>query len=106
MLDEYIEFGESFSEISEEVLNLPRSRAIFSACQQHKSFEIVDLRVLKVDGKIIAEMIVADSFNDGVPTRNSLGIHYSERIALVFYTQKDKYPEARALRRDFPVTPH
>ncbi|PSB23332.1 hypothetical protein C7B76_00280 [filamentous cyanobacterium CCP2] len=106
MADIHTNFGEVISELTEDALTIPISRRVFRACSTHKFFELIELRCFIHDGQRTAEMLVVDCTNDGVPTRNEIGILYQERIGLIFSTEETKIPEVRALRKDFPVTLH
>lgn len=106
MSDEYIDFGEPIAQLTEAALTIPISRSIFRACLTHKFFELIELRCIVREEQRIAEMLVVDCTNDGVPTRNEIGILYRERIGLIFYSEETKMLEVRALRQNFPATPH
>jgi integrative and conjugative element protein (TIGR02256 family) len=106
MADIHTNFGEVISKLTEDALTIPISRLVFRACSTHKFFELIELRCFIHDGQLTAEMLVVDCTNDGVPTRNKIGILYQERIGLIFSTEETKMPEVRALRKDFPVTLH
>jgi len=106
MSDEYINFGEPIAQLTEDVLTLPISRRMFRACDIHKFFELMELRCFIQEGQRVAEILVVDCIDDGVPTKNEIGILYRERIGLVFHAEKSKMPEVRALRRGFPATLH
>lgn len=106
MSDEYIEFGDLSSELTEDALTIPIARDTFRACATHKFFELVELRCFIQEEKRVAEMLVVDCTNDGVPTQNEIGILYRERLGLVFHTDETQMPEVRALRQNFPPTIH
>ncbi len=106
MLEIYNDFGESITELSEASLHVPIASQVFRACLTHKCFELVELRYFAQEGQRTAEMLVVDCTNDGVPTRNTIGILYQERIGLVFSAEETKMPEVRVLRKDFPATLH
>ena len=73
--------------------------------REHPDFEVVECRLLG-DDKAASEIIVVDCRCDGVPTQNPVGIRYRERLGLRFFADKDRLPEVRALREDFPCTAH
>lgn len=106
MSDEYIKFGEPISQLTETALAIPMSRRVFRTCLTHKFFELVELRCIVREGQRIAEILVVDCTNDSVPTRNEISILYQERIGLIFHSEEGKVPEVRALRQNFPATPH
>jgi len=106
MSDKYINFGEPILELTEDALSIPISRRMFNACIAHKFFELVELKSIVQEGQCFAEMLVVDCINDGVPTRNEIGILYRERLGLIFHAKETIMPEVRALRKDFPATSH
>ena len=106
MVDTYNNFGEVIAELTEDALKIPISREVFRACFLHKFFELIELRCFVQEGQRIAEMLVVDCINDGVPSRNKIGILYQERIGLIFNAEGTKMPEVRILRENFPVTLH
>jgi integrative and conjugative element protein (TIGR02256 family) len=106
MLNEYIDYGEIIPELNEDALAITASRNMFRACVKHKFFELVELRCIAKEGKRTTEILVVDCINDGVPTKNKVGIHYRERIGLVFHNEETKIPIVVALRKDFPATMH
>ncbi len=106
MLNKYIDFGEPILRLAEDSLVIPASRCMFRICSQNKFFELVELRCIVQKDARIAEMLVVDCTNDGVPTKNEIGILYRERLSLVFYSEESRMPEVLALREDFPITLH
>jgi len=106
MMTEYINFGDPVAEFTVTALTIPTAQRMFKACMEHKFFELVELRCLVQEEKRIAEILVVDCTNDGVPTKNRFGILYQERIGLIFYSEESKMPEVRMLRQGFPATPH
>jgi integrative and conjugative element protein (TIGR02256 family) len=106
MADTFADFGEPIARLTEDALTLAISRNLFRACAEHKSFELLELRRFVREGQSDAEMLIVDCMNDGVPTRNEVGILYRERIGLIFYTDEKRMPDVRMLRKDFPATLH
>lgn len=105
MSNAFANFGEPIAQLTENALTLAISRNIFRACATHKAFELLELRQFIREEQFIAEMLVVKCINDGVPTRNEVGILYCERIGLVFYAE-DMMPDVRVLRQEFPTTLH
>jgi hypothetical protein len=105
-LSEFKSFGQLVLESTEEALTISSARHTFRACAVHKSFEFVEIRRFLKEGTLVAEMLVVDCVNDGVPTKNTVGILYRERIGLIFYVESSRMPEVRALRQNFPLTLH
>jgi integrative and conjugative element protein (TIGR02256 family) len=106
MKNPYISFGEPIEELTENSLTLSNAQKVFRACATHKSFELVELRYLIRNEQRTAEILIVDCRNDGVPTKNTVGILYRERFGLVFHVDENKMPEVRAVRQDFPATLH
>jgi hypothetical protein len=105
MLQDYIAFGERIDGEPPANLTLPMAKAAWHAMAQRREFTPVEVRRFGPEWNY-AEALIVDCANDAVPTRNSVGIRYRERLALVFRSDRDAAPEVRALRRDFPVTLH
>lgn len=105
MADSFIEFGDRFENQNLDALTVDAARQVYLAVQAHPDFMLVELRsVTDADG--YSELLVVDCTNDGVPSKNRVGIKYCERLCLRVWGNPGKLPEVRALRRDFPVTPH
>lgn len=102
---EWLPFGDQIAEISPSALRTVYARRTLAACATHKDFKVVELRRHDRDGAI-ADIIVVDCLNDRVPSRNSIGIKNRERLALIFSGDDTQVPQVRALRKDFPATPH
>lgn len=100
MRQQFLAFGES----SESAVS-KRAQATIAALGLVRGFELVELRSAVIDG-LSADVIVVDSINDQVPTRNIAGIRTRERLALVFPHDEAQAPSVRALRRDFPIVMH
>lgn len=105
MPDPFIEFGERFDVQDSEALTIDLARRTCLVMRTHRDFELVELRHL-TDVDSYSEILVVDCKNDGVPSRNPVGIFYRERLGLRFFRNGDKMPEVRALRRNFPLTSH
>lgn len=99
----FVQFG-SVPEPGRE-LQIESAAHSLAAIREHPDFEVVECRLLG-DDKATSEVIVVDCRCDGVPTQNPVGIQYRERLGLRFFSDKDRLPEVRALREDFPCTLH
>jgi hypothetical protein len=79
--------------------------ATWHAVQARREFRFIEARRLaRNDG--YAEILIVDCENDGVPTRNNVGIEYRERLGLLFHSDPERIPEVRALRCGFPYLAH
>jgi integrative and conjugative element protein (TIGR02256 family) len=87
-----------------EALIAPLSRRALAACREDRRFTIIDIR--RIEGDSPADVIVVECKNDRVPSKNTRGIRYVERLALVFWADIKMPPDVRALRKDFPATEH
>ena len=105
MSEEYIKFGEPLKSNQYDELSIDAAKKIFCAIQAHQEFELVELKNLD-EGGSFSEIVVVDCTNDGVPSKNDVGIKYRERLGLRFFKHPGKLPEVRALRSDFPATFH
>jgi integrative and conjugative element protein (TIGR02256 family) len=84
----------------------PRARALVDAVCTNRDFSVV--RLLKSTGATTPslEVIVADVECDGVPSKNTVGIEYRERVALCVPADPMHLVEVLALRKAFPVLMH
>jgi len=90
-----------------EKLELPRARLLAAAISTNPDFQLVEVRrSIPGASPVNAEFLVVDVSCDEIPTRNSVGIAYPERLALRVREGRDDVPSAYALRKDFPVTIH
>ncbi|HEX04376.1 MAG TPA: hypothetical protein ENH10_04380 [Bacteroidetes bacterium] len=105
MSDSFVDFGEILDSQSHTDLTISHAQKTFAAIQEHPAFTLIEFRWIDEDDSY-SELLVVECRNDAVPTRNRVGINYCERLALRFFRQSDRLPEVRALRSDFPATPH
>lgn len=105
MPDNYFIFGEVIDSKLPDNFTLPAAKETWNALNQKREFTIIEGRRRKY-GDRYAEILIVDCENEGIPTRNKVGIEYRERLGLLFHSQPDLIPEVRALRADFPATPH
>ena len=106
MSQEYYELV-GFCEVTDPgKLALHRSQALFDAVQEAADFTLVKLLSFKGPGPLVGEALVVDITCDGVPSRNPVGIHYTERLALWVPDNEALLVEVLALRKSFPVLMH
>src|SRR5712671_4725165 len=105
MPDAFFGFGEIIGGVPPDNLTLPIVREVFDALSQQREFTFIEARRLGT-GENYCEALVVDCTNEAVPTRNTIGVNYQERLALVFRRDPNVLPEVRPLRCDFPVTAH
>lgn len=98
-------FGGVIAGALPDELTLPIAIAVWRAVTRHRDYTGVEAR-LRDSRAEYTETLIVDCENDGVPTKNVVGIEYRERLGLKFYRESDRLPEVYALRADFPVTPH
>jgi integrative and conjugative element protein (TIGR02256 family) len=91
--------------LERSALQLSRAVEIFDAISKSRSCDLLELH-RSVAGTEAGELLVVDITNDEVPTRNSPGIHYVERIGIVVRTNGLSVPEVYPLRDGFPSVPH
>lgn len=104
-METYITFGEVIGDPLPNSLKAPWAKETWDVLVRHRKFTVVEARRLNCGDKY-AEILVVDCENDGVPTRNPVGIEYRERLGLLFHSKPDLIPEVRALRIGFPATLH
>lgn len=94
-------FGNIIGGTLTDGLTIPATMAIWRAVNRRKEFCVIEAR--RQDN---AETLIVECENDGVPTRNPVGIEYREHLALKFHQDDDRLPEVYALRENFPVAMH
>ncbi|WP_043632931.1 Mov34/MPN/PAD-1 family protein [Chromobacterium haemolyticum] len=87
------------------------SRRLLAACSQHPAFDVVELRRLESNGTSgqihqIVDGIVVECCDGTVPSRNAAGVTNRERLLLLHGPGLLTPHEVRALRANFPATPH
>jgi integrative and conjugative element protein (TIGR02256 family) len=82
-----------------------RAEDVLSAIEHHRDFTLVEMRLIALSA-VPVEVFIVTCNCDGVPTRNRIGIKYAEPLAIVVSSDSGVLPQVRAVRRDFPVTPH
>jgi Prokaryotic E2 family A/Prokaryotic homologs of the JAB domain len=104
-MPDYAVIGEPLTGDLPDALTLPAASATWHAVQARREFTFIEARrIERPDG--YAEILIVDCENDGVPTRNAVGIEYRERLGLLFHSNAERMPEVRALRRGFPYLAH
>jgi len=107
---DYHSMGEVLPDLSPDCLEYADSRRLLAACHQHPDFEVVELRRLVGNGDAgqgeIVDGIVVECCDGRVPSRNPVGIKNRERLLLLHGPRLLTPHEVRALRVNFPVTPH
>ncbi|MGJ7467760.1 hypothetical protein [Comamonas thiooxydans] len=73
---------------------------------RQRDFTIVQILHYGKDETPMLECIIVDVECDGVPSKNSVGIRYRERLALCVSGNPKLLVEVLALRKDFPVLMH
>lgn len=96
--------AEPLAELQE--LQLPRALALADAIQRDRDVHLVGLARIATAGVGNVECLMIDVDCDGVPTRNPLGLHYRERMALLVSPNDGELPTVLALRQDFPALAH
>ncbi|WP_261886162.1 ThiF family adenylyltransferase [Vibrio pomeroyi] len=91
-------------EIDQKKVELSGSISMIKAVAKGRNTTLIDLRARVSAGKRV-EFITVDVCNDDVPSRNSVGICYQERIVYAF-DKESELPSTYALRKDFPITMH
>jgi hypothetical protein len=105
----YHALGQVLPDLEPEQLAHAQSKQMLAACQRHPAFSVVELRqILDTSdaGKPVVDGIVVDCCDGTVPSRSLTGIRNRERLLLLHGPGLLTPHEARALRADFPVTPH
>ena len=111
MVADYYTLGELLPDLDDSRLEHEESRRLLAACQQHPAFDGVDLRRLEkneaTDQVVQAvDGIVVECCDGTVPSRNASGVKNRERLLLLHGPGLLTPHEVRALRANFPATPH
>jgi integrative and conjugative element protein (TIGR02256 family) len=83
----------------------PRAQSVLAAIENHKDFTLVAVR-RAVFASVPADVLIVVCTCDGVPSKNRVGIEYEEPLAIVIDSDLAVLPKVRALRLNFPLTPH
>jgi integrative and conjugative element protein (TIGR02256 family) len=83
----------------------PRAQNVLAAIEEHKDFTLLEVRFIAPAG-VSVDVFIVTCICDSVPNKNRVGIEYEEPLAIVVSSDSDTLPQVRAVRRDFPVTPH
>lgn len=103
----YIAFGKPLPGLEPENLQHEAARRLLEASRRHSAFDVVELRRVDFPAvSAVGDVIVVDCGDGTVPSRNPVGIHNRERLALLYYPAAAMPHEARALRLGFPATLH
>lgn len=110
MVAEFYYFGDVLDDLETSQLQHEESRQVLAACLQNPAFEVLELRRIELysQGKVerLVEGIVVEVCDGTVPSRNSVGIKNRERLLLLYDPDSDILHDVRALRVNFPITPH
>lgn len=111
MAAEYYSPGEALPDLDARKLEHEESRRLLAACQKHPAFDVVELRRLEsrdAAGRFrpVVDGIVVECCDGTVPSRNAAGVKNRERLLLLHGPGLLTPHEVRALRADFPATPH
>jgi integrative and conjugative element protein (TIGR02256 family) len=105
----YHTLGQALPDLEPERLAHTQSQQMLAACHRHPAFFIVELRQILVPsdgGELVVDGIVVDCCDGTVPSRNSTGIRNRERLLRMHGPGLLTPHDVRALRPDFPATPH
>lgn len=90
----------------EEQFAFPRSHVLLAAVANHRDYKLVQ-RLKTVPGiNPGMEVLIVDVECDGIPSKNTVGIEFRERVALCVPLEDGKLVEAAALRKGFPTLIH
>ncbi len=96
-----------FGEVAHpHLLQLRRAQNLAAALDDAGDYTLVQLLSGSTPGQGWIEVLVVDLESDGVPSRNSAGIQYRERLALCVPEDDKAMVEVLALRKSFPILMH
>lgn len=105
-MDEFFELPEMAPIPDGESLTIERARALLGGIEGNRDFTFVARLGKGEPTQRDIETIVVDVATDGIPSRNTAGIRYRERLALKVWSATERPVEVLALRKDFPLLPH
>ena len=103
---EYFLFPTNGTKINIGSLSIRKSQKIAQFFVNSKLVENIDCYALETEDNAVIETIVFDFLSDSVPPNNSVGLNYSERLALEIYSDESRLIRVLALRKNFPLLPH
>jgi hypothetical protein len=106
MTETYHELANTAEIKDESDLTIPRARALHDAIQIARDYSLVQIFRWPAKDSPALECFVVDVECDGVPSKNSKGILYRERLALCVPHDAKQLIKVLALRKDFPVFMH
>jgi len=96
----------ALTEVDEGALKIPRAAALCVAIRRHRDTRLLKILKIPVATAGQSEVLVLEMDCEGVPSRNTAGIQYCERLALFVTADEKNVPQVVALRKDFPVMMH
>jgi integrative and conjugative element protein (TIGR02256 family) len=102
--------GEPLADLDSSLLSHGESKRLFSACTSNPAFEVLELRKIlhaTTSGESrVADAIIVSCCDGTVPSNNAAGVKNRERLMLTYDPEAENPHDVRALRLDFPATPH
>ena len=88
--------------------SLTKAQQLVEAIDLNEDWSLLETKQDKDQNtsEIINEALICEVMCDGVPSRNTLGIQYRERVVIMVKNGNNDIPEVLALRQSFPVVEH
>jgi hypothetical protein len=106
MSEEFYQLAGFIEVEHQDELTLQRTHALLAAVRDADDYNLLHLLSRTIPEAGQAEVLVVEVTCDGVPSRNTAGIQYRERLALVIQSDPRALVEVLALRKSFPVMIH
>lgn len=87
-------------------LEISRAKALLEAIHQHPDFSLLSVSTYQLEEHGRVEILTVELVLDEVPSKNTYGIKYRERLALFIPSEVNSLVEVLALRKDFPELMH
>ncbi|MFY6079550.1 ThiF family adenylyltransferase [Acinetobacter baumannii] len=87
-------------------LSISRTKALLEAITQNNDYSFIKLMRFPASGELEAECIIVEVECDGIPSRNTVGLQYRERLALFIPIDTEQLVQVFALRKNFPTLMH
>lgn len=106
MTQEYFDLNRGVDIPDRTDLMLSRTKELLEAIDRNNDYSCIKLMRFPIDGELTAEAIIVDVECDGIPPRNTVGLQYRERLALLVSKDPEELVHVLAMRKDFPTLIH
>ncbi len=105
-MEEYHELAGFSSVANAGALTIQRARKLYDAVVRHRDYSVIKLLQRMGGEDTQFECLIVEVRCNGVPSRNTVGINFRERLMLCVPADPKQLIEVLVLRKDFPVLMH